>query len=506
MPDRQRPEDGGRPLPRSRIYNYPVVPEEGEHYLACSVKPVTRAEMKCDFRNFLHYHSFRGKAIEQLVFDYGMASSIGYHWRRQIMDVETGRERPGWREELTRLSERGVYLWGINSWAIDRVDPLILSDLQSIFGARFFGFNEGEWDGAYTSMHGVIYSSGGMQPPSPSRTRRQAREHYDRYLCDVYRRHGDRMVGCHSMGFGCHYAAERECRMMGIEISENIPSSILLWAFCRGASRQYDLLTASFPALCCAYGIRAYYRDGKFDFDPGTSGPQARPTLGLMKRLWYLSYMYGASIIGTSGHLAFFQTQTGGHACFEEPPTQARFEANLSPIGWLQWEFMKFARRHPMRGVSYNPIALLLDEDHGWNPPFNPYRAASGQCDQIWGNLPYARGDYQIDNFFRWVYPGYQDGSFFRDEHGYITNTPFGDSFDVILSNASPRCLSKYRAAVLLGDIRVEEREGLAERLTGFLEGGGGKRRRGCGVGSGRARRGGFPRSGRTGCSPPGTG
>lgn len=154
----------------------------------------------------------------------------------------------------------------------------------------------------------------------------------------------------------------------------------------------------------------------------------------------------------------------------DEIDLKALLEGVLTPLGRLHAEAQEVAYDHPVRGVPYMPVALMLDYDHGWNQPRHLYRKDK---DHVWGNIPYSRLDHQIDNFFRWVYPGYEVCSYYRDERGYITNTPYGDLFEVVLSNASPTCLEKYRAVVLMGDLKVEGREGLAQRLTDFLRGGG---------------------------------
>ncbi len=293
-----------------------------------------------------------------------------------------------------------------------------------------------------------------------------------------------------SLGYGCHYAAEHGTRMLGVETVEKLPSDTVLWCFCRGASKQYDRLTSVSisSAVSRPWGAKGYYPDGRKVVhlggrEPTISGAGYGFSEGLSKREWYVAYMYGCSLVFFQGGY-FFSSISDREgpplaAPYEAPlkafreaerPNWALLEGVLTPLGKLHAEAQEVAYDHPVRGVPYMPVALMLDYDHGWNQPRHLYRKDE---DHVWGNIPYSRLDYQIDNFFRWVYPGYEVCSFHRDERGYLTNTPFGDLYEVILSNASPKCLEKYRAVVLLGDLNVADREGLADRLIAFVESGG---------------------------------
>jgi hypothetical protein len=44
-----------------------------------------------------------------------------------------------------------------------------------------------------------------------------------------------------------------------------------------------------------------------------------------------------------------------------------------------------------------------------------------------WGNLPYEPSDYLTDGVFNMFYPHYEASSYFHDETGFITPTPYGD-------------------------------------------------------------------------------
>ena len=469
------------------IYNRPVVPEEGEHYKACKHKPLTREEFKCDFRTAIFMKHPDSQACLQALLEYKLASTIQIY-SRYFYKTNDGRLHPGWRENLKKLADAGIYIQNIGvDYRLPEDEKRMLHEfLVETFGEKYIGMKgDSELDGGYTSGwcwgEGPYVDLSGMrQEPSPDRSRARAHQEYDRVLDVFYSLTYHHAVSISSLGYGCHYAAEHGARMLGIEAEESLPSDTLLWSFCRGASKQYDLLTAVSISPSSRWGQKWYSRDGRnVTSGDGISGPDYGPSEGLSKREWYLGYMYGTSVLFFSAGI-FNQTRYDGKTSGDyEPfimvgglnqPGWGLLEANLTPMGRLHVEGQEFAVDHPVRGTPYMPVALILDYDHGWNPPRHHYRRDE---DHVWGNIPYSRLDYQIDNFFRWVYPDYELASYYRDERGYITNTPFGDLFEVILSNASAGSLEKYRAAVLLGEIQVEARDGLAGRLTEFVEGGG---------------------------------
>ncbi|MSS71182.1 MAG: hypothetical protein EXS64_06815 [Candidatus Latescibacteria bacterium] len=475
------------------IHNYPVVPEAGEHYRRCSTKPVTRAELKCDLRTAVFLYSPKDEIFLKALLEYGFSSST-YFYTQLWLRTPDGQEIPGGMENLRKLAEAGIYLFhvGMRGTAEEMAgDERLLIDQ---FGDRYLGAKaDSELDGGYT--RGWCWGDGPfakkvglLEEPSPGRSRAQAHREYDQVLNSFYDK--ERNLSICSLGYGCHYAAEHETRMLGVETVEKLPSDTVLWCFCRGASKQYDLLTSVSisSAVSRPWGCKGYYPDGRTMIHPGSrgttiSGADYGFSEGLSKREWYVSYMYGCSLVFFQG--GYFYSSISEKegpplaAPYEAPlkafreaerPDWALLEGVLTPLGKLHAEAQEVAYDHPVRGVPYMPVALMLDEDHGWNQPRHLYRKDE---DHVWGNIPYSRLDYQIDNFFRWVYPGYEVCSFHRDERGYITNTPFGDLYEVLLSNASPGCLEKYRTVVLMGDLRVEGREGLAQRLTDFLKGGG---------------------------------
>jgi hypothetical protein len=90
---------------------------------------------------------------------------------------------------------------------------------------------------------------------------------------------------------------------------------------------------------------------------------------------------------------------------------------------------------------------------------------------RVWGNLPYGSGDYLTNNIFDMLYPGYQNSSFFHDETGFATSTPYGDASDVILSDAPEWLLERYPLMVVAGELSGGAE--VRDKLLTYVEHGG---------------------------------
>jgi hypothetical protein len=90
---------------------------------------------------------------------------------------------------------------------------------------------------------------------------------------------------------------------------------------------------------------------------------------------------------------------------------------------------------------------------------------------RVWGNLPYEPGDHLTDGALDALYPGYQDSSYFHDESGFVSPTPYGDTADCILTDAEQWLLDRYAVILVAGAISggVE----LRDKLQAYVERGG---------------------------------
>ena len=475
------------------IYNHPTLPESSPRHQGGKVQPVTRRDLGTDFRAYMKFETndWRSSVMFDAVKETDLATVTMLQWYGNIEIREArqdpsraGQTVPGWEEAARKHAARGFYVY-FNSMAKSQIARAPFEKVLEIFGPRFIGFNEGEWDAAYLGM-----VANGTLALSPARSREEACRHYLEWLDNTHKIHHRRMLSMSVMGFGCHYGGEIGTRMLAIETSQGAPSSSILMVFCRGAGKQYDLLIHTVPSVFSTRGGAPYTSGLKcypYHGQPQSlvmpqgmlAGPEHGSSLGLLKRRWWLSHMNGAVITGFECSCfscnAVGEYEAQGAVELPAPFRKQDVHAQLTPLGWIHWEAIQTVRRHPVRGVPYIPFAVMLPVAHGWHPqgPFFSEDPNLRNC--VWGNIPYNAGDWQIDKFFRWTYPGYNlaHDQPCLDERGILVNTPFGDSFDAILANAEDACLAKYQAVILLGSLDVDADPALKGRLERFMGAGG---------------------------------
>lgn len=256
-----------------------------------------------------------------------------------------------------------------------------------------------------------------------------------------------------------HYLCELEnTRLIGIEMSLILINHQVALAFMRGAAKQYGLLFWGLPSIFTRWGLSLPADPGqKFrGFSEVGETKGTRPDL--VRRIWQIVYMYGASMLGIEcGHFAMREKN-------------GRKTPVLTEVGKAHVVCKKWCEQHPDRGVQYTPVGLVLDFYNGWLAPKHGYQF-TGEKRLAWNAFPYEKCDHQTDNFFRWVFPGYEEASYHRDGKGFFVPTPFGDIFDVLLSNADARVLKRYNALVLLGNCRISDK--LGSRLRDYVREGG---------------------------------
>ncbi len=260
-----------------------------------------------------------------------------------------------------------------------------------------------------------------------------------------------------------HYFADMgNHRLLGAETAQGLPSVTVWFTFVRGAGKQYGILWFGNASVFNRWG---YFNPDLDENVPKgyTTGPTAGTSPSLLKRLWYVEVMYDSCMMCFEmGHLSSKKKTV--RIVDGEP----REVPAPTVIGEIQLEGMDWVRRHPNHGVMYTPIALIMDFYTGWVPPRHLY---TSETYMVWGNMLYEKGDHQIDLFFREVFPGYEDCSFYHNERGFLTPTPCGDIFDVLLSNVPDFVLNRYNSAVILGETRLEG--GLLEKIKKFVAAGG---------------------------------
>lgn len=247
-----------------------------------------------------------------------------------------------------------------------------------------------------------------------------------------------------------HYAGEMGFDVLGVEIGEVVNSYQMHIAFTRGAAKQFGT-----PWLV---DFSPWLNDGMLDYSGervwgDSSGANKGHSVSLHERSYYMSYMSGANwIIAEAGGINFFY-----------PKLDADGNYFLTPLGKAGQKFNEFTINNSDIGIPYTPFGILLDYYHGtYYGSDYPKRAFE--------TFPYNEGDNLtwsiLDKFFPDSWKQWE-----RKEKNALTNSPYGDTCDVIMQNAPQEILNSYPAIILSGDIRFSEEE-TGKIITYIMQGG----------------------------------
>lgn len=441
-----------------RPWTKPVVPEEHPLFAQADPQPVTRKTLG----HTLHTtgsRSIRPETLDQFHkhYDFGDVCwpHIGMCPQRDLHSNDAAYR--GALEEFETLlkgaRDRGLLLfdvWGYvphNDNFPHKIAPEHHEIVMRVFGDRFLGYDNGEHDGRYIGSYATKGTHTNRKEGWDDFVR------WDEHICADSQHY---MNATGSLNFS-HYYGERNCRLLGLETAQGLPSDTLMFAFLRGAGKQYGRLIYQASSIWNRFGYNMY--NGRKTMGGGHAGYGYGPNKGcsrsLHRRLFFSGYLGGHSVFGTETSQFTADVLPGG-------------APELSPLGRQHLELAAWARKHPDRGVMYTPVAFMLDFYHGWNMPRHLYR---GDKYKIWGKLPYEKSDYLIDGVFRMTWPGYEDCSYLRNELGFLTPTPFGDIFDVITNRCLPDVLSQYAAVMLLGNVEMTPQ--VTKNLAEFVRAGG---------------------------------
>lgn len=339
------------------------------------------------------------------------------------------------------IQKRQLYLfdiWGYvpgsgpgGYWQQFRPDPAVFGMLEQKLGPRWLGTDIGEQDGRYVGGY-----ASQLLPADASRL-----EHYlnfQRHFEKMGDELGNRHATLVSLSFGHYLIKEGTYTLIGAETAQGLPNAQVYYSFIRGAGKQYGIPWFGNVSIFNRWGYKVY--NGKQETD-GTS-------LSLMKRLMYSQILYNSVAVGFEN--GWFDA--GGR---------------LSPIGRIQQSAQRWVREQGTPGVQHTPVALLFDFDAGWTVPRHLYTSA---IYRVWGARPYEEQDYLADGILDLLYPGYADASYFHDESGFSTATPYGDIADALLSDAPAWLLDRYGVVVMLGKLRDPE---LRAKLQAYVARGG---------------------------------
>ena len=228
------------------------------------------------------------------------------------------------------------------------------------------------------------------------------------------------------------YAGEWGARCIGLEVGENIAFTQSKLAFARGASKQWQKpwsvqVSPWFSGACTS--------SGPMQTGGGvTRGLDAGHSLSFYERMWLHAWFAGAALVTPENSIASF---------FEKPEAPW----TLTSHGRKAAEVFRFMQEHN-RGIPYIPVAVVLDHLSGYN----------GYMDKPWGILEPTPGDRETrDLFDHQLFPGSDHIHAKPDpdnpEGSYLRPTPYGEIFDVLLTNVFPEILPCYPVILLAGDI-----------------------------------------------------
>lgn len=310
-------------------------------------------------------------------------------------------------------------------------------------GAEEWGYSITHLDGAIDGAGRKIETnfSGANAPKTPAEALKKMKE----FIAKQYPANGTDWYSMNGHYPWHHYAAENGASVLLTEIGENVSNYQLRLAFNRGAARQYSLpWGVDFSNWWCGK-IHDYTitRDGENGIWGTASHTQGGHSLNLMERSFLMSYMSGADVlVAEAGGPLSFKDTLGADGFYE-----------ITPYGEVCQKFNKFLKANTDMGITYTPIGLVLDYYHG------SYSGLLNDAKKSFATFDYTEGDEMTWNLMNMIWPGgwvVQDTS---DETDTLINSPYGDSFDVLLQNASQEVLNSYPALVLSGDIKLSSKE-----------------------------------------------
>lgn len=350
--------------------------------------------------------------------------------------------------------------WGTGDWTQFRADPAQFRLLEEKLGDHWLGMDNGEQDGRYIGGYAPA-----AEPISGDRFAQYLRfqRHFERLGDEL----GNRLTTLVSLNFGHYFLKEGVYSLIGAETAQALPNSQVYYSWIRGAGKQYGVLWFGNASIFNRWGWKVYPKEFNDQAGPtkGTSwyswdgwkmtpgfndktGPTKGTSLSLMKRLLYSHILYNSAAVG-------FES---GWFIDEE----------LGPIGRIQQSAARWLKENGDPGTQVTPVGVLCDFSCGWSFPRHLY---TGNSYRVWGNIPYDAGDYLTHGLFELLYPRYQDSSYYHDESGFLTATPYGDCADALLTDAPSWLLARY-PLILAADKITPDAETL-DKLTRYVEKGG---------------------------------
>jgi hypothetical protein len=372
-----------------------------------------------------------------------------------------------WQPNLTGaledLMEQKVYLTDINQYVpgVACVQPQcgygqykpprgLMDSVEKIMGNAYTGMDNGEQDGRYVGeFAGQQYrGSGGDSHPVRAlslaargdelqRNFLQFSRHFQQLTDDE----GSKMQSLNTVYYPHYFGKTGLYTSLSFENAQGLPNDQIANAFVRGAGKQYGTTWWAQTSIWNRWSYKDCYAPDACS-DTGTS-------LSLMRRLAIAHILYDSVIVGFEGG--------------------EMIGTSLTPIGKIEKSASELVQEHGSLGVHLTHIAVLFDFFSGWAPPRHLYTA---DVYRVWGNLAFAPDDFWAHGVMRMLFPRYEDASYYHDERGFNTGTPFGDGMDALLTDVPSFVLQRYPVVIVATRLRAMRRE-IAAKLTRYILDGG---------------------------------
>ncbi len=459
-----------------KVYAHPVRPERYPQFVRRGTRAVTREalgnEIQFSASRFVTVdpHTLQMVSIDNELDRYTVQHQIGkcfwLNWKNFMAENVS--------DLIRSIRERDLYLYGAwgyepgnkadlatNTWGEFSLSDELHTLLTEQLGDHFFGYEMGEQDGRYI---GAFVSR--EDSTSRPKTRVEQLKNFEHFFDKIAHDSHNRMTILCSLMMAHYYARSGYATLLSCEAAQGLPNSQMWYAFMRGASKQYGLLSCGNVSVWNRTGYKTY--GPRFVSDVGDEGgPDQGTSLSLMRRILWNEYMYGCEFLGFENSW-FVNDDSERHVLGVVTPDQAAAPGILSPVGAVQQYANRLIGEIGRPGVMHTPAAILMSPHAGWNPPRHLY---TRHLYEVWGSIPYHAGDHQTHALFTMLYPGYENAGFYADETGFLTATPYGEMVDVLLSDAHQAVLDQYQLLVLVNGTPITFE--VYDKLRRFVEQGG---------------------------------
>jgi hypothetical protein len=244
-----------------------------------------------------------------------------------------------------------------------------------------------------------------------------------------------------------HYAAEFGATVISTEIGESMNNYQMHAAFARGAGRQYNLpwgIDFSMWHDGYMYNPNGYSDWNKTGLVYKETDTNSGHSLSLLERSLIMGYMSGVNtIVAEAGGAMSLQNNDG--------------ILDLTGYGKTLQKVYQFTEKTKV-GTAYTPVGIVLDYYHGSYAGIQKRLGIGTEEEKSFATFAYDSGDKMTKKLMEkiWGSDAWLSGTKRSDKDevdSMVNNSTYGDSFDIILSNAEQNVLNSYPVLVLSGDI-----------------------------------------------------